>query len=141
MKVVGYIRVSTGTQVRKGQGLGIQRDRIKKYCTNHKMDLVRIYEDKGISGAKANEENLTIEREGLQDMLADISNLDIKHIVVLNTSRLWRSDLVKVLIQRELIKYNVDVKSIDQSTYSIYSQDDPSQFLIRVIVKSCVWKN
>jgi len=130
MKVVGYVRVSTETQVREGQGLRVQRDQIKKYCADHKMDLVRIYEDKGISGAKADEETLTIDREGLQDMLAEIPNLDVKQIVVLNTSRLWRSDLVKVLIQRELVKYNVDVKSIDQPTYSIYSQNDPSQFLV-----------
>ena len=97
MKTAGYIRVSTETQVRKGQGLRVQRDHIKKYCKSHKLDLVRIYEDKGMSGAKANEENLTIDREGLQDMLADIPTLDVKHIVVLNTSRLWRSDLVKVI--------------------------------------------
>ncbi len=130
MKTAGYVRVSTETQVREGQGLRVQRDLIKKYCDAHKMDLVRIYEDKGISGAKADEENLTIDREGLQDMLADIPALGIERIVVLNTSRLWRSDLVKVLIQRELKKYDADINAIDQPTYSIYSQDDPSQFLI-----------
>ncbi len=130
MKTAGYVRVSTGTQVREGQGLRVQRDLIKKYCKAHKLELVHIYEDKGISGAKADEENLTIDREGLQDMLADIPILEVERIVVLNTSRLWRSDLVKVLIQRELRKYHVDIKAIDQPTYSIYSQDDPSQFLI-----------
>ena len=57
MKVTGYIRVSTETQVREGQGLRIQRDLIKKYCKTHKLDLIRIYEDKGISGAKADEKN------------------------------------------------------------------------------------
>jgi DNA invertase Pin-like site-specific DNA recombinase len=130
MKAIGYIRVSTETQVREGQGLEIQKREIEKYCKTHKLDLIKIYEDKGISGAKADEESLTIDRDGLQDMLADIPILDVSCIVVLNTSRLWRSDLVKVLIQRELKKYQVDVKAIDQPTYSIYSQDDPSQFLI-----------
>ncbi len=66
MKVAGYIRVSTGTQVRKGQRLRVQRDMIKKYCKANKLDLIRIYEDKGISCAKADEQNLTIDREGLQ---------------------------------------------------------------------------
>jgi len=130
MKAIGYIRVSTETQVREGQGLEVQAEQIKKYCKANKLDLVSIYEDKGISGAKADEESLTIDREGLQDMLADIPTTDVKYIVVLNTSRLWRSDLVKVLIQRELKKHQVDVKAIDQPTYSIYSKSDPSQFLI-----------
>ncbi|MBE9593861.1 MAG: recombinase family protein [Proteobacteria bacterium] len=130
MKAVEYTRVSTETQVREGQGLKVQKEQIEKYCKAHKLELVGIYEDRGISGAKADEENLTIDREGLQNMLADIPSMGVKYVVVLNTSRLWRSDLVKILIQRELRKHDVDVKAIDQPTYSIYSQDDPSQFLI-----------
>lgn len=39
-------------------------------------------------------------------------------MVVLNTSRLWRADIVKVLIQRELKRYKVDVKAIEQPQYS-----------------------
>ncbi len=130
IRVVAYVRVSTQTQIRKGQGIRTQRESIKEFCEQNGMELINIYEDKGISGAKADEESLTIDREGLQNMLTDIPILGIKYIVVLNTSRLWRSDLVKVLIQRELKKHNVDVKAIDQPTYSIYSADDPSQFLI-----------
>jgi len=130
MKAVGYIRVSTETQVREGQGLEVQRDAIEQYCRGNRLELVGMYEDAGISGATADEENLTIDRDGLQDMLADIPQTGAKCVVVLNTSRLWRSDLVKVLIQRELKRHQVDVKAIDQPTYSIYSQDDPSQFLI-----------
>ena len=130
MKVIGYIRVSTETQVREGQGLKIQKEQIEKYCMIHKLKLTGIYEDKGVSGARADEENLTIDREGLQNMLVDIPGVSPSYVVVLNTSRLWRSDIVKVLIQRELKKHKVDVKAIDQPTYSIYSQDDPSRFLI-----------
>lgn len=130
MKAVGYTRVSTETQVREGQGLQVQEEQIEKYCKARKLELVGVYEDRGISGAKADEKNLTIDREGLQNMLADIPSMGVKYVVVLNTSRLWRSDLVKILIQRELRKHDVDVKAIDQPTYSIYSQDDPSQFLI-----------
>lgn len=45
-----------------------------------------------------NEHELTIERKGLQEMLSDLKWRDVKHIVVLNTSLLWRADIVKVLI-------------------------------------------
>ncbi|SCC23512.1 Protein of unknown function [Bacillus mycoides] len=49
--------------------------------------------------------------------------------IVLNTSRLWRSDMEKVLIQRELKKHVVDVKAIEQQNYSIYTHD-PNDFLV-----------
>ena len=53
----------------------------------------------------------------------------VSYVVVLNTSRLWRSDMAKVLIQRELKKHEVDVKAIEQSSYSIYTHD-PNDFLV-----------
>lgn len=51
----------------------------------------------------------------------------VSKIIVLNTSRLWRSDMAKVLIQRELKKHEVDVKAIEQPNYSIYIHD-PNDF-------------
>ncbi|SDO04961.1 Site-specific DNA recombinase related to the DNA invertase Pin [Paenibacillus sp. yr247] len=93
------------------------------------FELLRVYEDKGISGAAVDEEGLSIEREGLQEMLADLKQQTVKHVVVLNTSRLWRSDMAKVLIQRELKRHKVDVKAIEQPNYSIYAHD-PNDFLV-----------
>lgn len=42
-----------------------------RYCAVNEIELVAIYEDKGISVAQVHEEGLTVEREGLQSMLAD----------------------------------------------------------------------
>ncbi len=66
-KAVGYIRVSTQGQVRDGYSLAYQRDEIMRYCAENEIELVEIYEDKGISGAKVDEEELTVDREGLQN--------------------------------------------------------------------------
>src|SRR5699024_3921053 len=93
------------------------------------LELIHIYKDKGISGAKVDEEAMTIERDGLQEMLSDLEHLDTTKVIVLNTSRLWRSDIVKVLIQRELKKNKVDINSIEQPNYSIFNHD-PSDFFI-----------
>ncbi len=128
-KAVGYIRVSTQGQVRDGFSLSYQRDEIMHYCTDNGIELMHIYEDKGISGAKVDEDGLTVEREGLQSMLTDLVSATIDCVVVLNTSRLWRSDMAKVLIQRELKRYRVDVRAIEQQTYSIYNYD-PNDFLV-----------
>jgi DNA invertase Pin-like site-specific DNA recombinase len=127
--VVGYVRVSTQGQARDGYSLQYQVDEIQKYCEEKNMDLIQIYEDRGISGAKVDEEGLTVERDGLQNMLADLSLMKVQSVIVLNTSRLWRSDMAKVLIQRELKRNQVDVTSIEQPNYSIFAHD-PNDFLV-----------
>lgn len=101
MNVVGYIRVSTQGQAIDGYRLKYQEDEIKAYCKERGLNLIHIFRDEGISGAKLNEEALEIDRVGLQEMLAHLSSVQIDYVVVLNTSRLWRSDIVKVLIKKE----------------------------------------
>lgn len=127
--VVGYVRVSTQGQVKDGYSLQYQVDEIKRFYRENNLNLLRIYEDRGISGAKADEEGLSVEREGLQNMLADISHLNVQCIIVLNISRLWRSDMAKVLIQWQLKQNQVDVKATEQPNYSIYTYD-PNDFLV-----------
>lgn len=105
-KVVGYIRVSTEGQVRDGYSLAYQVEEIERYCNENNLELLRVYEDRGLSGATVNEEGLIVERDGLQALL---------------------SDMAKVLIQRELKKYEVDVKAIEQS---IVFTHDPNDFLV-----------
>ncbi|TDX89751.1 UNVERIFIED_CONTAM: hypothetical protein BJ099_1369 [Lysinibacillus xylanilyticus] len=63
----------------------------------------------------------------MQELLADKEYHQVSQVIVLNTSRLWRSDMAKVLIQRELKKYNADVKAIEQPNYSIYTHE-PNDF-------------
>ena len=131
VQVFGYVRVSTAGQAKDGTGLEEQRAQITSYCEEQGFKLVAIYEDAGISGAKVDAEELIIDRPGIQDLLADLKESGVKYVVVLTTSRLWRSDFVKVLIQREFKKYGVDIRAIDRPTYSIHNYDhDPSAFLV-----------
>lgn len=48
-----------------------------RYCTDNGIELMHINEDKGISGAKVDEDGLTVEREGLQSMLADLASVPV----------------------------------------------------------------
>ncbi len=86
------------------------------------------------SGAKVDEEALEVDRMGFQDMLEYLVHHEVDYVVTLNTSRLWRSDIVKVLVHRELKKYGVDIRSIEQPQYSIHKKD-PSDFLINGLME------
>ena len=72
---------------------------------------------------------MSIERDGMLDMLASLKERNIQYVVVLSTNRLWRSDLVKVLLHRELKKCSVDIKAIDRPNYSIYTQN-PNEIFV-----------
>jgi len=129
INVLGYIRVSTVNQVKEGYSLGEQLDEIEKFCKANNLNLIDTFKDEGISGAKDDEEELKIDRPGLLDLLDRVKEGDIQYIVVLSTNRLWRSDVAKVLIRRELGRYGVDVKAIDRPAYSIHKKN-PNETLM-----------
>jgi DNA invertase Pin-like site-specific DNA recombinase len=134
MKVIGYVRVSTSGQAKDGYSLAYQQDEIRSYCQEQGWHLQDIFTDEGISGAKVDDDTLEVDRIGFQSMLSALATRTYDAVIVLNTSRLWRSDIVKVLVHREFKRYGVDVKSIEQPTYSIHKKD-PSDFLINGLME------
>lgn len=78
VNVYGYIRVSTEGQVKQGYSLAEQRAEIEKYCSSKSYNLIEIFKDEGISGAKANEDEMGIERDGLLDMLTSNVYIQLK---------------------------------------------------------------
>ncbi len=73
MNVIGYVRVSTQGQAKDGYSLAYQQDEIRSYCQEQGWNLMNIYSDEGISGARVNEEALEVDRIGFQSMLAALS--------------------------------------------------------------------
>ena len=120
-KTYGYERVSTETQSEKGYGLDAQDAEIRKYAANHGMTIDQMFVDAGVSGAiKDTEGDEAIsKRAGLMELLSVIEEGDT--VIVLNTSRLWRSDMTKVLIRRELMKKKAKLISIEQPQYDLYT--------------------
>ena len=115
-KAYMYLRVSTQQQTEKF-GLDVQRVEIEKYCLENDIEIVRTYEDDGITGK-------IVERDGLQEMLTALEeNNDVKYVVCLNCSRLWRSDIAGGLIRYNLSKSDCDIISVQEPTYSLYTND------------------
>lgn len=126
-QVFGYTRVSTNTQADKGYGIEIQRQAIKKYCKENNLKLIKIFEDIGISGT-----TLVKDRKGLKDLYISLNG--INKVVVMNTSRLWREDTAKVFIRNHFKNMKVDLISIEQPNYNIYTKD-PNEFLINGLLE------
>lgn len=82
INVLGYIRVSTVNQVKEGYSLGEQLDEIEKFCKANGFNLIDTFKDEGKSGAKTDEDEERIERDGLLDMLDRLKEGDITYIVV-----------------------------------------------------------
>ena len=122
--IYAYMRVSTETQAERN-GTQAQKVTIDEYANKNKITITNYFEDLGISGTKT-------DRPALLDLLNVLQEGD--SVLVLNTSRLWRSDTAKVIIRQEIIKSGADVISIEQPNYSINSKD-PNEFLINSMME------
>lgn len=131
----GYIRVSTETQAEKGYGLEAQENGIRDYAARAGITLETIFRDAGISGnlKDTDDDEAISKRAGLMELLSTVAEDDT--VIVLNTSRLWRSDMTKAIVRRELMKRSVKLISIEQPKYDLYSKD-PNDYLINAIMEA-----
>lgn len=135
-KVYGYVRVSTDTQLEKGYGLDMQRQAIENYCMDNNLELIEIFEDRGISGTHGVEmidNELVSKRKGLLKLINVLN--DTSTIIVVNTSRLWRSDMAHAFISREITNRKSKLVSIEQPLYDIYKKN-PNNFFIGSILEA-----
>ena len=111
-KVVAYIRVSTEKQVKEGEGLEIQRERIMAFCERHNYECVTIFSDEGISGAKE-----TTDRDGIIKMLDYCKNdSSIRFMVIDKVDRLSRDLFQQLFIEKELLVCKVQILFAAQET-------------------------
>ena len=131
----GYVRVSTETQAEKGYGLEAQENGIKAYATKNGFVIADIFRDAVISGniKDTDDDDAISKRTGLMELLATVGEEDT--VIVLNTSRLWRSDMTKAIVRREMMRRQVKLISIEQPKYDLYSKD-PNDYLINAIMEA-----
>lgn len=131
-KTYGYIRVSTGTQAEKGYGLTTQKDAIRDYCKKQNIELsLPPFVDAAKHGTISCTDDVS-NRPALVKLISLLQPNDT--VIVMNTSRLWRDDAAKVFIYQKFRKLTVEIKSIEQPRYSLYSKD-PNDFFFNSIVE------
>lgn len=112
-KVIGYVRVSSEIQKLKDNSIKNQIEYISDYCLRYGYELIKIYEDNGVSGLKD-------DRDGLKLLLNDIKVGEIDIVIVYSLSRLGRR-LKDVINYVELLnKKNIKFISIKEN----FNNDD-----------------
>jgi site-specific DNA recombinase len=108
MRAVLYKRVSTSIQVIEGVSLETQEEKLIAYCTLHGWEIVKVYEDAGLSGKDTN-------RPAFQQMIKDAENKKFDVIVVYKLDRLTRSVKDFHELAERLDVYNVSLVSVTQN--------------------------
>jgi site-specific DNA recombinase len=130
--VVGYARVSSTRQgSEKGFGLATQKKAIMDYCAANSLTVYDIFTDI-VSGTEASFD----ERQAYWEMLEYAKKAGVRTVVVLDLSRLFRDPAACVLIRKNFSSQNLDVRSINQPTYSLHSENDPSEYLVNSLLES-----
>ena len=121
---VSYIRVSTESQVKNGEGLNIQRQEIENYCKKNKINLKKTFVDEAQSGGNE-------KRQGIYDLLEYTQNNKIDKVIVYKIDRLSRDTMYGLFVRKELKKVDVELLSIKEESLS---GNDPMAELMNTIV-------
>jgi len=105
--LIGYVRVSTNQQL-EGNSIQYQKEAIKRYCKLHNKQLIRIYEDLGVSAYK--------QRPGFQKAIKQLrENPDVCGIIVNELSRFGRSTIELITLINEINQIGKQFISIKES--------------------------
>lgn len=109
IRVVFYIRVSTEEQKLHGLSLEAQRMKLDEYAKDHKLKVVGIYADEGVSGRKPIKK-----RPQLQIMLNDAQKGMFDLIIFIKLDRYFRSVAEYHECQKILEANNVSWKTTEE---------------------------
>ncbi|WP_203288151.1 recombinase family protein [Metabacillus sp. cB07] len=108
MKTAIYIRVSTGSQAIDGYSLDSQKELCFKKATelNVKSSEISLYREEGVSGED-------LDRPELNNLREDVSKGLVKTVICVHPDRLSRDLTDKLLICRELQRFDVELIFVD----------------------------
>ena len=95
-----YIRVSSDRQAKEGDSIHAQREALRQYAQSHHMQIYGEYVDDGVSGTRA-------DRDELSRLLSDVESGMIDVILITKLDRLYRSLKHYLNMMDRLDRHNV----------------------------------
>jgi len=121
-KAFGYLRVSGKGQV-EGDGFDRQREAIAGYAAAHGIEIVRFFQEEGVSGTKDLEN-----RPALQELMVALLSNGVRTVVIEKLDRLARDMMVQETILGDMRKNGFELLSVAEPDLCT---DDPSRTLVR----------
>lgn len=123
MNFIGYVRVSTEDQAKKGISLESQEEKIKGYASLNELTLSKVVRDEGESGKNLN-------RPGIKEIIDSIKNGWCHGVIVYKLDRLSRSVIDTLVLIEKFDKQNIAFHSI---TEHIDTKSAMGRFFITIL--------
>ena len=111
---IGYVRVSTVEQAKKGISIKNQKMRIRRYAEDNDLTIIEICEDRGISGSKIKN------RPGMMQLIDLVDGKKAEAVVSYKLDRLFRntSDAINTLdwLKAKKVAFHSITEKIDTTT-------------------------
>jgi site-specific DNA recombinase len=105
-KAFGYLRVSSDGQV-EGDGFPRQRAAIDKYAAANGIEIVRFFEERGVSGTTDSDD-----RPAFQEMLVALLSNGTRTVLIERLDRIARDIVVQETILKELNRKGFELISV-----------------------------
>ncbi|MEZ5099582.1 MAG: recombinase family protein [Thermoleophilia bacterium] len=126
-RAIAYLRVSTRVQETDGLGLAVQKDRVREYAEQHKLDLIDIVTETASGGVQQGEALSWEHRPKLLALLDRAEKGEYEILLVAKLDRLSRDHATLVVLERMLARHGVEVVSVAEE----HNGDGPLAELIR----------
>ena len=126
MKLAGYVRVSTEGQI-DAFGKDIQREAILRWASLHGHEIVRWFEEDGVSGTTDGGN-----RPALSALIDEAENCGYVGMVAFDSTRLARRSVVQETLLG--LVWNAGLRVFTTTADELSADDDPTRILIRQIL-------
>lgn len=124
VEAFGYLRVSGLGQV-DGDGFTRQREAIQAFCVREGLEVVRWFEERGVSGTKD-----TLHRPAWGEMIDAIESNGVRVVVFEALDRLARDLMIQEAIVGEARKRGIELRSVYEPEL-LTDDSDPTRKLLR----------